>query len=264
MERPIEVGRAVDKYERFAQEEKPVTKKIPKPHDSGVELQAHTAREAWHLFGIMSEFVDATERMANIQPAVSLFGSARLAPDHPYCVLAEKVSRLLSDAGFAVISGGGPGIMEASNKGAHFGKSPSVGLNIELPREQFGNTYQDISLAFRHFFARKAMFVKFSVAYIVLPGGFGTLDELTECLTLVQTGKSARIPIILVHAPFWEGLLSWMRGRLAGEGLISATDMDLIQVIDSPEGIVEAIFKHYEHRSFAPLASERETMLLNL
>jgi uncharacterized protein (TIGR00730 family) len=241
-----------------------VTEKIPKPHDSGVAMQAYTAREAWHLFGIMSEFVDATERMSNIHPAVSIFGSARLKPDHAYCQLAEKTSRLLSDAGFAVISGGGPGIMEASNKGAHFGKSPSIGLNIELPREQFGNTYQDISLAFRHFFARKQMFVKFSVAYIVMPGGFGTLDELSECLTLVQTGKSANIPIILVHAPFWRGLLAWMQDTLVGEGMISAPDMELMQVIDEPEGIVEAIFKHYEHRSFAPLPSERERMLLNL
>lgn len=227
-------------------------------------MQAHTARDAWHLFGIMSEFVDATERMANIHPAVSIFGSARLLPEHPYCVLAEEVSRLLSDAGFAVISGGGPGIMEASNKGAHFGKSPSIGLNIELPREQFGNTYQDISLAFRHFFARKQMFMKFSVAYVVMPGGFGTLDELTECLTLVQTGKSAHIPVILVHAPFWQGLLAWMRDRLVSEGMISPQDMDLIQVIDDPQGIVEAIFRHYENRSFAPLPSERERMLLNL
>lgn len=241
-----------------------MTEKIPRPHDSGIATQAGTAREAWHLFGIMSEFVDATERMSNIHPAVSIFGSARLAPEHPYCLLSEKVARLLSDAGFAVISGGGPGIMEASNKGAHFGRSPSIGLNIELPREQFGNTYQDISLAFRHFFARKQMFVKHSVAYIVMPGGFGTLDELTECLTLVQTGKSANIPIILVHAPFWEGLLAWMRDKLVGEAMIAPEDMNLMQVIDEPQAIVDAIFKHYEHRSFSPLPSERARMLLNL
>lgn len=241
-----------------------MTQKMPRPEDAGIASQARTAREAWHLFGIMSEFVDATERMASIHPAVSIFGSARLPAEHPYCVLAEQTARLLSDAGFAVISGGGPGIMEAANKGAHFGRSPSVGLNIELPREQFGNTYQDISLAFRHFFARKQMFVKHSVAYVVMPGGFGTLDELTECLTLVQTGKSAHIPIILVHAEFWQGLLDWMRDRLAAEGLIAPDDLDLIQVIDEPQRIVDAIFKHYEHRSFAPLPAEQERMLLNL
>lgn len=241
-----------------------MTQKIATPQAAGIASQASTAREAWHLFGIMSEFVDATERMADIHPAVSLFGSARLADDHPYCRLAEQVARLLSDAGFAVISGGGPGIMQAANKGAHAGRSPSVGLNIELPREQFGNSFQDISLAFRHFFARKQMFVKHSVAYVVMPGGFGTLDELTECLTLVQTGKSADIPIILVGTPFWKGLLDWMRERLAGEGMIAAADLDLMQVIDDPQQIVDAIFRHYEHRSFAPRAAERERMLLNL
>lgn len=238
-----------------------MTEKIPRPHDSGIATQAGTAREAWHLFGIMSEFVDATERMSNIHPAVSIFGSARLAPEHPYCLLSEKVARLLSDAGFAVISGGGPGIMEASNKGAHFGRSPSIGLNIELPREQFGNTYQDIALAFRHFFARKAMFVKFSCAYIVMPGGFGTLDELSEVLTLVQTGKTARIPVILAGGAFWGGLLDWMRDRLVSEGMIAPEDMNLMQVLDDPQAMVDAIFKHYEHRSFAPLPAERESLL---
>lgn len=239
--------------------------KIPKPVSSAVEgseaLREQVAREAWHLFGIMSEFVEATERLSNIRPAVSIFGSARVPPGHPYFVLAEKTARLLSDAGFAVISGGGPGVMEAVNRGAHFGRSPAVGLNIELPREQFGNTYQDISLAFRHFFARKATFVKFSCAYVVLPGGFGTLDELSEALVLVQTGMSPRFPIILVHEPFWRGMLDWFRDRLVGEGMINPEDIDLIQVIDEPEAIVSAIFKHYEHRSFAPSAEERASFL---
>jgi uncharacterized protein (TIGR00730 family) len=236
--------------------------KIPKSFDSA-SREANAAGEAWRLFRIMSEFVEATERMDEIRPAVSVFGSARVPAGHPYYALAEKTSRLLSDAGFSVVSGGGPGIMEASNRGAHFGRSPAVGLNIELPREQFGNTYQDISLLFRHFFARKAMFVRCASAYVFLPGGFGTLDEFSEVLVLMQTGKSARVPCILMHAPFWRGLLQWMRERLVGEKMINPQDMEMVQVIDEPERVVEAIFKHYEHRSFQPRAAERE-ILLNL
>ena len=234
--------------------------KIPRPSDTAPH-SAYTAAEAWHLFRIMSEFVEATERLDEIRPAVSVFGSARTPADHPYYTLAEKTSRLLSDAGFSVVSGGGPGIMEASNRGALAGRSPSVGLNIELPREQFGNAHQDIALAFRHFFARKAMFVKCASAFVFLPGGFGTLDELTEVLTLIQTGKTARVPVILVHEPFWRGLLGWFRERLVEEKVIGAADMDLMQVIDAPEAIVDAIFKYYEHRRFGPLATERETLL---
>jgi uncharacterized protein (TIGR00730 family) len=236
--------------------------KIPKSFDTP-SREANAAGEAWRLFRIMSEFVEATERMDDIRPAVSVFGSARVPAGHPYYALAEKTSRLLSDAGFSVVSGGGPGIMEASNRGAHFGRSPAVGLNIELPREQFGNTYQDISLLFRHFFARKAMFVRCASAYVFLPGGFGTLDEFSEVLVLMQTGKSARVPCILMHEPFWRGLLQWMRERLVGEKMINREDMELVQVIEEPEGVVEAIFKHYEHRSFQPRAAERE-ILLNL
>jgi len=238
-----------------------MSEKIPKAAASIADTSGSVSREAWHLFGIMAEFVEATERLNQIRPAVSIFGSARLAPDHPYCQLAEKTARLLSDAGFSVISGGGPGVMEACNKGAHFGRSPSVGLNIELPREQFPNTYQDISLSFRHFFARKVSFVKFAVAYVVLPGGFGTLDELTEALTLVQTGKTRKMPIILVHEPFWRGFLDWMRERMVAEKLIKPEDLDLIQVIDDPAAIVDTIFKHYENRNFVPSHAERETFL---
>ena len=226
-------------------------------------LKNATARESWRIFGIMSEFVEATERLAAIKPAVTMFGSARVRPDSPYYMLTEQTARLLSDSGFSVISGGGPGIMEAANKGAFFGKSPSVGLNIQLPHEQASNPYQDISQTFRHFFARKYMFVKFASAYVVMPGGFGTLDELMEALTLVQTGKSRKIPIILVHEPFWRGLVDWFRDTLVREQMISPEDMNLIQVIDRPEDVVDAIFRHYETRGFAPSADERE-MLLNL
>lgn len=235
--------------------------KLPRPVAAFDREPSSTSREAWQLFGIMSEFVEATDRLRRVAPAVSIFGSARTPPGHPYYELAERIARLLSDAGFAVISGGGPGIMEASNKGAHFGRSPSVGLNIELPREQFPNTYQDISLAFRHFFARKVTFVRFSTAYVCLPGGFGTLDELSEALTLMQTRKIRRMPIILVQGSFWNGLLDWFRDRLVTEGLIGAQDVDLMQVIDEPERVVEAIFTYYEKRGFAPLPAERETFL---
>ena len=234
---------------------------------TGVEteaiLKSTTARESWRIFGIMSEFVEATERLAAIRPAVTMFGSARVRADSPYYMLTEQIARLLSDSGFSVISGGGPGIMEAANKGAFFGKSPSVGLNIQLPHEQRNNPYQDISQTFRHFFARKYMFVRFASAYVVMPGGFGTLDELMEALTLIQTGKGRKIPLILVGTAFWSGMLDWFRERLVAEGMVDPEDMNLIQLIDEPEKVVEAIFKHYEARPFGPLPNEHE-MLLNL
>ncbi len=218
-------------------------------------------RESWKIFQIMAEFVEGFERLAKIKPSVSIFGSARTKTDHPYYKLTEEVARALSDAGFSVVSGGGPGIMEAANKGAFDGKSPSIGLNIQLPMEQGGNPYQDISLNFRHFFSRKVMFVKYASAYVVMPGGFGTLDELAEILTLVQTGKTRRIPIILVHSPFWQGLLDWFKNTLVEEGTVDAEDLDLIKVLDKPQDVVNAIFQHYEHRGFEPSAEEKEILL---
>ena len=192
-------------------------------------------RESWKIFQIMAEFVEGFERLAQIKPSVSIFGSARTPEDDKTYKLAEDIARALSDAGFAVVSGGGPGIMEAANKGAFAGKSPSIGLNIQLPFEQSGNAYQDIALNFRHFFSRKVMFVKYASAYVVLPGGFGTLDELAEILTLVQTGKTRRIPIILVDSPFWKGLLDWFRETLVPAGTISAEDLDLFTLLDDPQ-----------------------------
>ena len=237
--------------------------KLPPTADPDYLTKSISARESWRIFGIMAEFVEATERLAAIRPAVSIFGSARTAPGTPYYDLTERIARQLSDSGFSVISGGGPGIMEAANKGAFFGKSPSVGLNIQLPHEQHSNGYQDISQTFRHFFARQYMFVKFASAYVVMPGGFRTPDDLMEALPLVQTGNSRKIPIILVHEPFWRGMVDWFRDRLVDEGMISPEDMNLIQMLNEPGEIVEAIFKHYETRGFAPSADERE-MLLNL
>jgi len=236
------------------------TDKQPKLAEMAQEV---TAREAWRVFGIMAEFVEATERLVGIHPAVSVFGSARVKPGTLYWNLAEETARLLSDSGFAVVSGGGPGLMEATNKGAFEGSGLAVGLNIELPREQFGNRFQDVSLRFKHFFTRKVMFAKVATAYIVLPGGYGTLDELFEALTLVQTGKTRQMPIILVHEPFWRGLRGWMRERLAAEGMIDESELDLLQVCDQPQQVVDTIFAFYEKRGFEPSPAERE-VLLNL
>lgn len=218
-------------------------------------------RESWKIFQIMAEFVEGFERLAQIKPSVSMFGSARTPIDHPWYKLAEEISYALSQAGFSVVSGGGPGIMEAANRGAFAGKSPSIGLNIQLPHEQFGNSYQDISLHFRHFFSRKVMFVKYASAYVVLPGGFGTLDELAEILTLVQTGKSRRIPIILVHAPFWDGLIDWFQDTLVARGTIDPEDLALFKVLDEPGAVVDAIFDFYENRGLEPSEAEQEVLL---
>ncbi|MDB5834008.1 MAG: decarboxylase [Caballeronia sp.] len=212
---------------------------------------AKKARASWQMFTIMAEFIEATEYLSEIRPAISIYGSARLKPESPYYKLTIEIAQKFSDAGFAVISGGGPGIMEAANKGAHAGKSPSVGLNIELPHEQSGNQWQDISLRFRHFFTRKVTFVKNSDAVVVMPGGFGTLDEMAEVLTLIQTKKSRHVPIVLVGAEFWEGLLSWFRNTLVPTGVISEKDLNLMQVIDDPDQVLEAVLQFYEDRETA-------------
>ena len=236
--------------------------KVPKPSDPQLVRRSQTSgREAWRMLEIISEFVTATERLQTIQPGVAIFGSARMTPDHPYYKVTEDIARRLSDAGFSVISGGGPGVMEAANKGAFAGSSPSVGLNIQLPHEQSNNPYQDISHSFQHFFARKVMFVKLSVAFIMMPGGFGTMDELMEVLTLVQTGKIRRVPIILVNSKFWSGLLDWVRGQLLSDGMIGVDDPDLMRVIDDPQQVVDAIFDHYHSRGFEPTPGEREAEL---
>jgi hypothetical protein len=218
-------------------------------------------RESWRVFQIMAEFVSGFETLACVRPSVSLFGSARVGEDHPYYHLAETIAQQLSEAGFSVISGGGPGTMLAANKGAHSGPSAAVGLNIHLPNEPDSNPYQDVSLSFKHFFSRKVMFVKYASAYVVLPGGFGTLDELAEILTLVQTHKAPRIPIILVGSAFWTGLLDWFRERLLGEGMIDAADLELYRVVDEPDAVIETIFEHYAGRGFEPSPEEREILL---
>jgi len=219
------------------------------------------SRESWKIFQIMAEFVAGFERLMQIQPSVSIFGSSRTQPGHPYYALTEDIARKLSDAGFSVISGGGPGLMEAANKGAFKGKSPSIGLNIMLPHEQRANDYQNISLSFQHFFARKVMFIKYAKAYVVMPGGFGTLDELIEALTLIQTGKSVRMPIVLVHRPFWASLVDWFKQTLVTEGVIDAEDLHLFTLADSADEVLDIIFRYYETSGFEPTEEEKEIKL---
>ncbi|ATG19336.1 LOG family protein [Ralstonia mannitolilytica] len=224
---------------------------------------AKKARASWQMFTIMAEFIEATEYLSEIRPAVSIYGSARLREDSPYYERTIEIARLFSDAGFAVISGGGPGIMEAANKGAHAGKSASVGLNIELPHEQQGNPYQDISMRFRHFFTRKVTFVKNSDAFIVMPGGFGTLDELAEVLTLVQTGKSRSVPVVMFGSRFWKGLLDWFRFTLLPMGLIAEHDLDIMRIVDEPKDALDAVYEFYEKREgTSPIPPKEEMFYL--
>ena len=218
-------------------------------------------QEAWRALQIMSEFVYATEKLRPVQPAVSIFGSARIQADNPWYGRTVAIARLLSDSGFSVISGGGPGIMEAANVGAFAGKSLSIGLNIQLPHEQHGNPFQDMGISFKYFFNRKLAFVRTSAALICMPGGFGTLDELTEALTLIQTGKARRIPIILVGHEFWGGLHGWMRDVLLRDKLISNGDVELMQILEEPQEIVDVIFDAYERMGIAPTKEERQQIL---
>ena len=226
---------------------------------SGLPVE-DTGKEAWKIFRILAEFVEGFEKLSGVGPSVSVFGSARIPAEHPYYRLAERIGRALSDAGFAVVTGGGPGLMEAVSRGAQSGRSPSVGLNIQLPEREPRNAYQDVSLAFRHFFARKVMFVQSAAAFVALPGGFGTLDECFEILTLIQTGKTRRVPVLLVGGEFWAGLLEWIDGRLLGLGTIAPEDRALYAVVDDPETLLERIFAHYHDRGFAPTARERRML----
>jgi hypothetical protein len=218
------------------------------------------AREAVRVARYAAEFSEGFARLAGIGPSVSIFGSARTGRDDPRYRLTERIAHLLSDAGFAVVSGGGPGIMEAANRGAFAGKSVSVGLNIELPHEQRSNPYQNVSLKFRHFFSRKVMFVRYACAYVVMPGGFGTLDELAEVLTLMQTRKTRRVPVVLVDRAFWSGLLAWMQERMVTDKSIDATDMQLMRVADTAEEVLAAIAGHYGQRSYEPSKEEDDLM----
>ncbi|GAB5551019.1 MAG: TIGR00730 family Rossman fold protein [Saprospiraceae bacterium] len=213
--------------------------------------ERNISESAWTMFKVISEFVEGFETMHKIGPCVSIFGSARTKPDHPYYLKAVEIARLLTLEGFGVITGGGPGIMEAGNKGASIYGGKSVGLNIELPFETGSNQFVDWdkSIDFRYFFVRKVVFVKFAQAFIVLPGGLGTMDELFEVLTLVQTKKIQPIPIILVGSDFWGGLKSWIEGTMLAEGKISPGDMDLMPIVDEPEEAIKIIKEFYEKKA---------------
>jgi uncharacterized protein (TIGR00730 family) len=204
--------------------------------------------DTWRVFRIMAELVEGFEAMNNIGPAVTIFGSARLQPGSPYYNKCLKVAENLAKDGFAIISGGGPGIMEAANKGAQNADGTSVGLNIELPTEQMPNTYLDVKVEFRYFFVRKLMFVKYAVAYVIFPGGLGTLDELFEALTLIQTKKIRGFPIVLVGKDYWNGLINWLRDTVLESGAVSREDIDLMHIVDEPEEVCAIINKRYKER----------------
>ena len=197
--------------------------------------------DTWRALRILSEFVEGFDALAHLGPAVTVFGSARTPRDHPVYEQARAIGRKLAESGYAVITGGGPGTMEAANRGCREGGGLSVGCNIELPHEQGLNAYVDLGVEFRYFFARKTMFVKYADGFVILPGGFGTMDELFEALTLIQTGKVRHFPVVLVGSAHWAGLLGWMRDTLEPSGAISATDLDLLHVTDDPDEAVEFI-----------------------
>lgn len=210
--------------------------------------------DSWALFKIMGEFVNGFEKMSLIGPCVSIFGSARTKEDTEYYELTVEIAKEIAEAGYGVITGGGPGIMEAGNKGADLAKGTSVGLNIDLPFEQHNNAYinPDKSIDFDYFFVRKVMFVKYSQGFVVMPGGFGTLDELFEAITLIQTHKIARFPIILVGSEYWGGLLEWIKKTMVSWGTISPEDLDLIRLVDEPEEVVSLIDAFYKGRNLSP------------
>ena len=212
------------------------------------------ANDSWAIFKIMAEFVEGYEKLSKIGPCVSVFGSARTKPGEKYYVLAEEVAFKLTQNGYGVITGGGPGIMEAGNKGAYRGKGISVGLNIELPFEQHDNQWidSDKNLEFDYFFVRKVMFVKYSQGFIVMPGGFGTLDELFEAITLIQTNKIGRFPIVLVGSEFWGGLLDWIKNTLLAQGNINEHDLKLFRVVDSADEAVDHLNKFYAKYKLKP------------
>jgi hypothetical protein len=210
-------------------------------HEKQYVIDDFNVKESWRIFRIISEFVDGFETLSEIYPAVSVFGSSSVTQDDPVYQLGLQVGRLLAESGFSVVTGGGPGAMEAANRGAMEAKGKSVGLCIQLPKEQAANPYTNVKLDFRYFFIRKVMFVKYAVAYIILPGGFGTMDELFEALTLIQTHRIKQFPVILLGKDYWKDLISWIRKTMVANRMISPDDLDLFQVLDDPAAAVSAI-----------------------
>ncbi|RLA86342.1 MAG: TIGR00730 family Rossman fold protein [Deltaproteobacteria bacterium] len=214
---------------------------MPKRRKDSYFFDYLSLKESWRLFRIIAEFVDGFETLIKVEPAVSIFGSARIREGSPLYRKAYELAKALVEEGYSVITGGGPGIMEAANRGALEAGGRSVGLNIDLPTEEPPNPYPNVRLSFRHFFVRKVMFTKHSVAFVFFPGGYGTLDELFEILTLVQTRKTRPLPLILVERDYWKGLLDWLRERALGDGCISSEDLGLLTICDEPEEVIECI-----------------------
>jgi uncharacterized protein (TIGR00730 family) len=215
--------------------------------------------ETWRVFRIQAELIDGIETLNDLGPAVTIFGSARLTPETDYYQAAMKLSNRLSHGGLSVITGGGPGIMEAANRGCHGNGGRSVGLNITLPEEQLPNPHQDIRLEFRYFFVRKLMFVKYAIAYVIFPGGFGTLDELFEALTLVQTERIRHFPVLLYGSDYWSGLIDWLRERTLELGCIGSEDFELFQLVDDPDQAAQIILEHHARISDLPPEDRRSS-----
>ena len=236
----------------------PVTEDEKLLHAKGDPRHDFTRTDTWRVLRITSEFIEGFDTLASIEKGVTVFGSARIGPDDPHYEKARETSRLLAEAGFAIITGAGPGIMEAANRGARDVGGRSIGCNIELPFEQGANPYVDTLINFRYFMVRKTMFIKYSVAFIIFPGGFGTLDELFEALTLIQTGKIYQFPVILMGRHYWAGLIRWLQSRVLVERKISPGDMDLILITDDPAEAARAVVTAYNAQ--AQIASEREAI----
>ncbi len=220
-----------------------------------VERRAFTSTDPWRVLRIMGEFVEGFDTLANVRNGVTIFGSARIKPGDPMFEAATETGRLLALDGFTVITGGGPGIMMAGNRGAKLGEGPSIGLNIELPFEQGTNEFVETSINFRYFFVRKTMFVKYSLGFTVFPGGFGTLDELFEALTLIQTGKIKHFPVVLFGSAYWKGLIEWLKNTMAAEGKINGEDLALFQLTDDPADVV-ALLRQAREASRSRLQEE--------
>jgi uncharacterized protein (TIGR00730 family) len=227
-----------NQFESYATEDEKLLQALPHPDD-------FTRSDTWRVLRIQGEFIEGFDKLASVGKAVTVFGSARTRPDDPQYLAAVEVGKLLAEGGFATITGSGPGIMEAANKGAKLAGGRSVGCNIELPFEQGANPYVDTVVNFRYFFVRKTMFIKYSVGFVIFPGGFGTLDELFEAITLIQTGKISQFPVILFGTHYWAGLLRWLQSRVLGEQNISDGDLDLMLVTDDPKEVVKIVAKAY-------------------
>jgi uncharacterized protein (TIGR00730 family) len=209
------------------------------------EINELVKEESWRMFRIIGEFVEGFDKLSGIEPAVSIYGSARIQPGDKLYAQTEEIARRLGEMGFSIITGGGPGVMEAANKGAREAGVTSVGLNIELPEEQPCNPYANRSITFRNFFVRKVMLVKYTTAFVIMPGGLGTMDELTEILTLIQTHKIKPFPVILFDSQFWKGFLDWLRSPVLANGYVSEEDFNLLRVCDTPDAVIEAVQKWY-------------------